>query len=40
MRCDQTYAQTILNEIKDLEVYADVNAELEDMLVKGKEGKK
>ena len=40
MRCDLSFAQSILNEIKDLEVYADVKAELEDMLVKGKEGNK
>ncbi len=40
MLCDQTYAQSILNEVKDLEVYLEVKEELEDMLVKGKEGKK
>ena len=40
MRCDLSFAQTIINEVKDLEVYLEVNAELEDMLVKGKEGKK
>lgn len=37
MRCDQTYAQSILNEVKDLEVYAEVKAELGDILDKGKE---
>lgn len=40
MLCDQTYAQSILNGVKDLEVYLEVKEELEDMLVKGKEGKK
>ena len=40
MRCDLSFAQTIINEVKDLEVYLEVKAELEDMLVKGKEGKK
>ena len=40
MLCDQTYAQSILNEVKDLEVYLEVKEELEDMLDKGKEGKK
>lgn len=40
MRCDLSFAQTIINEVKDLEVYLEVKAELDDMLVKGKEGKK
>lgn len=40
MRCDLSFAQTIINEVKDLEVYLEVKEELEDMLVKGKEGKK
>lgn len=33
MLCDQTYAQSILNEVRDLEVYLEVKEELEDMLL-------
>lgn len=40
MRCDLSFAQTIINEVKDLESYSEVHAEVEDMLVKEKEGKK
>lgn len=40
MRCDLSFAQTIIKEIKDLESYSEVHAEVEDMLVKEKEGKK
>lgn len=40
MRCDLSFAQIIINDVKDLEVYLEVKEELEDMLVKGKEGKK
>ena len=36
MRCDLSFAQTIINEVKDLEVYLEVKAELEDMLDKEK----
>ena len=36
MCCDLSFAQSILNEIKDLEVYLEVKAELEDMLDKEK----
>lgn len=39
MCCDQTYAQTIINDVKNLDVYLEVKAELEDMLDKGKKGK-
>lgn len=34
MHCDLSFAQTIINEVKDLEVYLEVKAELEDMFVK------
>lgn len=36
MRCDLSFAQSIINEVKDLEVYAEVKTELEDMLNKEK----
>ena len=36
MRCDLSFAQTISNDVKDLEVYTEVKAELEDMLDKEK----
>ena len=37
---DLNFAQTVINEVKDLEVYADGKVEWEDMMDKGKEGKK
>lgn len=40
MRCDLSFTQTIIKEIKDLEPYSEVHAEVENMLVKEKEGKK